>query len=260
MNIDRYYRNAAKINLNGSLAALIPALAIVIGNILIFKQNELMLLAIPFVIYSILLFQLYLRWYKQSIAVHRELLKTKKRDCSFDETDHFLIFFQNTQRPRLFLFFPNGSLAGTIQAERGRKYGLFGSEQLYTILDAKNEKLGFYQISKNHLVIHVYDEEEKYIGSFEKKVERNQLKKEVVDSTGRVVGTVEGSQIFMDEHLLNMRNDSIGRLRRGWMPLEWADLFPDPNTPVFTLSNRMSMNEKLLQFTILVNEYFIQRH
>ena len=259
MNIDQYYRNAAKINLNGSLAALVPALAIVIGNVLIFKLGLFMLLAAPFVIYSLLLFQLYLKRLKQSIAIHRRLLTTKKRETSLEEAEHFLVFFQNTQRQQLFLFFSDGSLAATIEEERSRKSGLFSAVHMYTLLNAKNEKICFYKISKNNLVIDVYNEKEEYLGSFEKKIAGNLLTKKVIDSTGRVVGAVEGSQIFMDEHLLDKRDDSIGRLRRGWMPLEWADLFPDPNTPVFTLSSHLSTNERWLRFALLVNEYFLQR-
>jgi ACR3 family arsenite efflux pump ArsB len=59
MKIDDFYRNVARINLNGSILALIPAIFIVGGNFVFLQNNQIMLLVIPFLIYSIINFQLY---------------------------------------------------------------------------------------------------------------------------------------------------------------------------------------------------------
>ena len=56
MKINEYYRDTANLNLNGSIAALIPAIIIVAGNLFFIKNNEIMILMIPFLIYSLDLF------------------------------------------------------------------------------------------------------------------------------------------------------------------------------------------------------------
>lgn len=73
------------------------------------------------------------------------------------------------------------------------------------------------------------------------------------------MGAVEGSSIFMDEKVFTQENRPIGRLRRGWMPLEWSELFPEPNTPVLSFTEVMSEKDKLLRMSFIVNEYFIER-
>lgn len=60
MKINEYYRDTAHMHLNGSIASLVPTIMIVIGNLSVFKNNDIMLLAIPFLIYSFISFQIYL--------------------------------------------------------------------------------------------------------------------------------------------------------------------------------------------------------
>lgn len=253
MNIDRYYRETAKINLNSSVAALFPAIIIVIANVLFLKQDKIMLFSIPFIFYSFVLFQLHIRRLNQAVSIKRELKKFKKGSLSIFTARQLLVFFQNTTVPRLFLFFPNGSLAGSIHAVKGKGY-------FYTLMNAENEIIGFYKVIKNsYYSIEVYDKDHNYLGSLIKKQLGSLLKKEVVDASGEYVGSVEGSRMFMDEHMLDKHDHVVGRLRQGYMPLEWDSLFPDANTPIFSIKRCLSKEGTLLQFSLLINEYFIER-
>ncbi|XJZ25833.1 hypothetical protein ACF5W4_10490 [Bacillota bacterium Lsc_1132] len=261
MTIDRYYRAVAKISLNGSIAALFPAIVIILGNFFVFNQAKIMLLTVPFIFYSFIQFHFYLRHINQSLSIQQQLLKSQIGNYSLFGTRHLLVFYLNTQFPQLLFYFPDGSLAGTMQASSGKQRSFLRLTKEYTLLNKDSQIVGFYKV-KGKRTIEVYDETNCYLGLFEVMKRGTFLKKaqkEVVDSTGRFVGAVEGSRIFMDEHLLDQKNKSIGRLRRGWMPLEWHGLFPDPNTPVFSFSGNLTKNEKLLRFSLFINEYFIER-
>jgi hypothetical protein len=43
------------------------------------------------------------------------------------------------------------------------------------------------------------------------------------------------------------------------MPVEWSSVFPEPNTPVLSLSENLTEKDKLLRMSFLINEYFIDR-
>lgn len=263
MNIDRYYRDIAQISLNGSIAALLPAIGIILGNILVFRHEEIMLLSIPFIFYSFVQFQLYLYRFKQSSTIHQVLEHSKKPSRSFFAASELLVFYLSTPAPQLFLYFPDGSLAGVVHARPGKRLAFFGNSKTYVLVNPNKQIMGLFKITKDRKrTISVYDASNFYLGNFEVSKRGfifQKAKSEVVDSTGRFVGAVEGARLYMDERLLDNRNHSIGRLRRGWMPLEWSLLFPEANTPVFTLSPNLSENEKLLRYALLINAYFIER-
>jgi hypothetical protein len=63
----------------------------------------------------------------------------------------------------------------------------------------------------------------------------------------------------MDEKVLDPSRQQVGRLRRGWMPLEWSNRFPESNTPVLSFSEGFSEKDKLLRMAFLINEFFIER-
>lgn len=264
MNIDRYYRNAAAIHLNGSIVSLIPPFFIVIGNVFILESPGIMLFTMPFLMYSLIQFQLYLYRRKQALSIKLQLLDSEGRNNSLFDASDFLVFYENFLfSPRLLLFFSDGSLAASIQAAKAKQYPLLKNEKCYVLLNAENQLRGIFKATlKEKRVIEVYNEKKIYAGKYEV-VKRGWMlleeKKEVLDSTGRFVGGTVGSRIFMDEHLFDGRDQEIGRLRRGWMPLNWGKLFPDANTPVFSLSPRLSRNEKLLRFALLTDEFFIKR-
>jgi hypothetical protein len=259
MKIDDYYRNVARINLNGSLLALVPAILIVGGDFLFLKNNHFMIFVIPFLLYSMINFQLYIRKTKQTIMIEKNLPETTQGCHTIFTSEHFLLFFYNTLSPGLLLFFPDGFMAGAIKKyrEKGRRFS-----KTYALYDFNNELLCFFIVNgKQQGKIEVYDRERKYLGCLEKSSQSlvKKGRRELLNREGRFVATVEGSPFYMDEQVTDAKNLQIGRLQRGWMPVEWSSYVPDPNTPVLSFSKGLSEKDKLLQLSFLIEEFFIKR-
>lgn len=255
MKIHEYYRDLAGVSLNGSIASLVPSIIIVGANIIYIQQKQIMFLTMPFLIYSLLSFQVYLFRKKQSIAIQKNIPRVPNQYHSLFEARHLLLVFMNTQSAKLFLYFPNGHLAGMIRKEKGH---FFYRSTIHVLYDPDGQAIGIYHINRNK--INVYDHNREYLGCFEKeKRSWRKHKKELLDARGKFIGAIEGSSYFMDEKVMNSYRNQEARLRRGWMPLEWNALFPEPNTPVLTLSENMAEKDKLLRISFLINEYFIER-
>ncbi|MFK9092955.1 hypothetical protein [Bacillus salipaludis] len=261
MKINEYYRDTANLNLNGSIAALVPTIMIVALNLSIIKHRDIMLFTIPFLIFSMINFQLYLFRMKQSIGISRNIVKSEISKESIFEARHLLLMYMNTQSSRLHFYFPNGYLAGMVKKYRGSGWERLKPSRTYALYNFNNEVLGFFKVKgKNSMKIEVFGRNRLLLGRFEKKSQGwRKAQKELFDGFGRYVGSIEGSSVFMDEKVLDHRHQDIGRLRRGWMPLEWDPLFPEPNTPVLSFSDVLSEEDKLLRMSFLINEYFIER-
>ncbi|MFJ5757594.1 hypothetical protein ACIQAA_00315 [Neobacillus sp. NPDC093182] len=259
MKIHEFYRDSANITLNGSIAALVPAIIIGVGNLYFFQNNQIMLLTIPFVIYSFISFQIYLFRMKQAITIDRNMPQSTSYYENIFSARHLVVVYMNQQESSVHLFFPDGHQAGMIK--RYRQKGIFRKPRIYALYDNHGGAVGFYRIKKSTpLMIAVYDQNKKYLGCYEKeRLTWLKTKKEMMDESGKFIGSVEGSKYFMDECVLNQSRQQVGRLRRGWMPLEWSGRFPEPNTPVLTLFENLSEKDKLLTMSFLINEYFIER-
>lgn len=262
MKIDEYYRNVARINLNGSMLALIPAILIVGGNFVFFQNKQIMLLVIPFLLYSIINFQLYIRKWKQAMIVGRNLPESNFPYPSIFSSEQFLLLFYNTFSPRLMIFFPDGTLAGEINkyTEMGRRHK--DSYLSFALYDFHKELVCSFKVDeKKQPKIRVFNQENEYLGCLEKSKQflGNKKKRELLNQEGRFIAAVEGSPLYMDERIVNSHNLQIGRLQRGWMPVEWTSYVLDPNTPVLTLSKELSEKDKLLQLSFLIDEFFIKR-
>jgi hypothetical protein len=253
MKIDEFYRGSASVTLNGSIAALVPAIIIGVGNLYYFQNKQIMLLTIPFIIYSLISFQIYLFRMNQSIFIGRNIPHLETYPRRIFEVKHLVVIFMNHQQACVHLFFPDGNLAGVIK--KHRKKGFF-QPTIYALYNGQEQAIGFYKIKQSKsLIIEVYDVNMRYVGCYEKFKNR----KEIMDESGRFIGSVEGSKMYMDERVLNQSRQQVGGLRRGLMPFEWSTRFPNPNTPVLSLSENLSEKDKLVRMSFLIHEYFIER-
>ncbi|CRK83772.1 hypothetical protein [Neobacillus massiliamazoniensis] len=259
MKINEYYQETANIWLNGSIAALFPAVFIIGGNLSFIQNKEIMLLTIPFFVYSFFSFQIYLFKKRQSISIGRNIVKSKRGYHSIFDASHLLIMYLNIQASRLMLFFPDGFQAGFIKRCRKKELGIFS--KVYALYNSDNRIISYYRIKKKrHLKIEVFSINMEYLGCYEKKrIDWLRYKKELLNASGRFIGSVEGSKMFMDEQVIDKSKLQIGRLRRGWMPLEWSSRFPEANTPVLTFAGGISKKDKLLRISFLIHEFFIER-
>lgn len=261
MKIYEYYRNAANARLNGSMAALVPAIIIVCGNLSFFQNKVMMLGIIPFLFYSFINFQIYLSKLNQSMIIEKNMDMKKEIKKTLFEVKQLLIVYLDILSPSLLLFFPDGYLAGKIQKTK-KPRSIFNRNKTYTLTNTADEILATFKVrGRKKVKIEVFSGANVYLGCYEKTKQPvlQKDKKELLDSTGRYIGAVKGSALFMDEQIFDNRNEIVGRLRRGWMPLEWSSCFPDPNTPVLSLWDGFSEKDKLLRLSMLINEYFIER-
>lgn len=256
MKIDEYYRNVARSSLNGSLLALLPAILIVIGNIVFFHKNIIMFFVIPFFLYSTISFQFYLMRVKQAITVNRNLFKSKVISQTVFGSEDYLLYYIRTVSPKLMIYTPDGNLAGIIKKYREKGWGF---SKTFVLIDHHEELLCFYVI--NGKKIDVYASEKEYLGCLEKSKSPfgKKSKKEILNESGRYIGAVEGSHVFMDEEVIDTNDVQVGRLRRGWMPLEWSSYFLNPNTPVLSLAKELSAKDRLLRMSILIHTFFLER-
>lgn len=251
MNISRFYQDSAALSLNGSIATLAPAGLIIVGNLLFIKRPELMVMALPFFIYSFVSFHFYLFRMKQSFAIGKNMVDNLENNGrSLFDVPYLLVLFQKTQTPELKFFFPNGLLAGTLTRDRKTKFSL---GRTYTLYNEDEEKMGCFSVKHNRIA--VYDLGKRYIGCFETK----KNKKLLYDANKKLFCVIDGSSIFMDEKVLTSNWQVAARLRRGWMRVQWLELFPDPNTPVLSFSEHLSEKDKLLIMGFLIHEFFILR-
>ncbi|MDP4083601.1 MAG: hypothetical protein Q8934_03190 [Bacillota bacterium] len=261
MKIYDYYRDTAKARLNGSIAALVPAIIIVSGNLSFFQNNEIMLGTIPFLVYSLLSFQIYLFRHNQAILIGKNMSLSHRRVQTLFDAKHLLVVYLNVLSPKVMLFFTDGHLAGEIKKSKNRVRFL-KLERCFTLTNSQKKVIATFKIEgRKKVKIQVFSEENKYLGCLErqKKLILQKDRKELLDSTGRYVGTIQGSSFYMDEQIYNKEDKRVGRLRRGWMPLEWESLFPEPNTPVLSFSEGLNEEDKLVGLSLLINEYFIER-
>ncbi|WP_042457463.1 hypothetical protein [Neobacillus dielmonensis] len=260
MKINHYYQEVAKISLNDSIASLIPSLLIAAGNLAIFNDPDIMKLTIPFLLYSIICFQIYLYRMKQSIRIGKNIKKEAKQEngnSTVFDSSQLLVLYQNSQLPKLQLYFPDGMLAGVIKKYPQKGFMKWRVPKAFALYNQQEELIGLYQhLGKR---INVYDQNLRHIGSFEKRKVRKKVKGEILDKERKVIGSVEGSSMFMDEQILNQNHHEVVRLRRGWMPLEWSAIFPDANTPVLSIQKDLPDSEKLLGMAFLIQEYFVER-
>ena len=261
MKIFEYYRDTANLSLNGSITALFPVILIIGVNISFLQNKELMLFTIPFLVYSLISFQLYIFKMKRSIRISRNMHMAENLYQSMFYSRHLLVVYLNTLSPRVLLYFPDGYQAGEIKKYREKKLSLLVFSKTFALYSFDGEIMGIFKVKGNKTIkIEVYDRNKKYLGCYEKrKINWMKCKKEFLDASGHFIGGVEGSALFMDEHIMDQMNQPVVRLRRGWMPLEWDLLFPEPNTPVLTIGDGISEKDKLLRMSFLINEYFIER-
>nr|WP_263326104.1 hypothetical protein [Neobacillus sp. Marseille-Q6967] len=258
MKIHDYYRDRANLNLNGSMAALFPPAIIVCVNLFIFQIDRIMLLTIPFLIYSFIGYQFYLHRRKQSILIEKNLPIVNHLPSSLFDAGNLIVVHMNIRYAKLLLFFPNGQMAGMIKEYESKGHNRMFRPKLFALYNHEGEAVGFYKVKGNK--IGIFNLQRKYIGCLERqKHSFFKNKKELFNAEGRFIGAVEGASYYMDEQVYNQTFEQEVRLRRGWMPVHWSNLFPEPNTPVLSLAKELSEEDKLIKMSFLINEYFIER-
>ncbi|MDP4163253.1 MAG: hypothetical protein Q8906_08745 [Bacillota bacterium] len=268
MKLYDYYRESANLTLNGALAAVVPVVLLLMLNAFFMHMKDVMYYCFPFFFYSIFCFQIYLFKMKRSMKIFQNINVQTKMNASIFNSRQLLLFFTSTFKPKLFLFFSDGTMAGEIVRLKKNMNNLDRlppakrRREMYSLLDHEGTEIGKYIVCKNKGIdVEIYNDKNEYIGSFHKgkKTLFECANKEILDSTGRVFGKVEGASFFMKEIIKNVENEEIAKLSRGVLPIEWEGRIPDANTPVFTFNTPFSGDTKLLALSLLIDQYFIER-
>ncbi len=250
MNIQEYYQKAAASSLNASLASLIPPFFLAVYGITIVQNGKVMIIMIPFLIYSFICYQFYLINDKRTKEIFMQEAVENHR--LLDE-NQVLITFLPAPTLKMLIFHSNGQQIGEIRDMNFWTFrwflpyfidGLF--KKRYGIYDQANHLVGSFILKNKEIkildsdlntvsTIHYNYSKSKSVYVFEKGNKRIQVKQ---------------SSSFTDYQFIHS-NSVFGRFRKGWMPLEWGNRFKDPNTPIFTFEQSLSSKDKLLMYAIL---------
>lgn len=259
MNIQQYYRYRAAASLNGSFAALIPVFIIVIPLLIFIGMKEVVILAVPFLLYSFISYQIYL------IEQHRFInseVKTNLQSHGPMEKEQYLLTFMPAPSLRLLLFTPDGQNNIEICDKRKNKLRwflpyfldrLFPAE--YGLFHSDNRLLVTFKWKRNQGI--VMDENGITILEIEMQGQ-NLFFIRIKDHTYRL--KIDSKKMYTDVQFFQEGHTLQGRVRKGWMPLEWGKHFVDANTPVLTFLEESSKEERLAILAILIKIYRYHNH
>lgn len=247
MDIQKLYLRQAQLYLNSSLFTLIPASIIILWLLVVIPGKNHMVLVLPFLIYSLFLFQNYILNYKRFLSLSKKI-EMEVSDLPDLMSNHQILLYFNKEEGELVFLHPTGGYLGKISEKQGKypfnkRSGLHPKELV--LIDSKGTLLATYWKSDT---IDVHQNVTGYLGGLSNGVFRM--------LPGESVGVLSSKHIFMDDHIENGRGEVVFRVRKGWMPLQYQELFLNPNTPIVTVNPALADSEKLLYFSLFVKRFF----
>ena len=260
MNIQRYYEQTALTSIHTALLAFIPAIGLLLYIFLFSKQMELILLIIPFLLYSLSCYLKFLQNQKRANAVQINTInKQTMNHCLLSDTA-FLITLTPAPSLRLQLFHSNGIKVGELRdtstslvhwlmpkflhTRMVRKYGLY---------DENDELIASYLLDRDQIDICMYGE-----GSKERAFRG--VRQENIYQFHQKAYQIEKDGIHDFSIILLSTKNKVGQIQTGWMPLEWNQRFIDANTPIFRLQENLIKEERVQIFSILIFIYVYYNH
>ncbi|WP_409270350.1 hypothetical protein V1499_13080 [Neobacillus sp. SCS-31] len=246
MKITDYYFQTSKASLNSSIVFLFPAILLIAYNILFMNNKQAMLLILPFIIGSMVYFNIHLVNQKRAVSSARDFGGYPEHIL---KANHILVFYEAKLNPGLILFSANGTKIADL---RRISPGIFFFRKKLELTDGQSSLVARYFLTQKG--IHVYDSVGLSLGGLCKSREGWTFTAE-----GTNIASIDSSRLFMDLKIVGEKFGQAGRLRRGMMPLGWTAFSADPNAPVFTLDPRLADEERLLFLAVLIKEFFVER-
>lgn len=260
MNIQQYYEQSALTSIHTALLAFIPAIGLLLYIFLFSKQMELILLIIPFLLYSFSCYLKFLQNQKRANAVQVDTIDEQTcNQCLFSDTA-FLITLTPAPSLRLQLFHSNGIKAGELRdtstsfvnwlmpkflhTKMVRKYGLY---------DKNDTLVANYLLYQDQIDISMYREGNKEL------VFRGERQENIYQFHQQAY-QIEKDGIHDFSIILQSTKNKIGQIQTGWMPLEWNQRFIDANTPIFRLQEDLTKEDRVQIFSILIFIYVYYNH
>jgi hypothetical protein len=266
MNIREFYCQKAEVSLNGSLLTLVPILLIVIGSIFIFEKLPIILLVLPFGVYSIISFQAYLVQKQYSLEAESIMRNPMSNLYS---TNNILLGFMPAPSLRMVMFDPDGNQVGEVRDKRFWWWRwclpylvdrVFPNELF--LYDQNKQVLAVYKIKSKQRGIDIYLANGKKIGSFlpDSLKSKFKLKGSLYSISNENTIFVEGSKTYPEIKIRNEHEVIVGKLIKGWMPLKWGKQFRDANTPYIMLDLHLKEDDKILIFGVIAAYFQYTSH
>jgi hypothetical protein len=246
MDIQNVFKKQATLYLNSSLVVLFVAVFCFLANLFYFSNVNLILIVLPFIVYSIYLFHMYVMFHKRALVTVNTTFEAVEDLFSQDQ---FLLYFIPEERELLY-FHPTGTLMGKMIEQKKNKNR--DSRQLpseYLLVDINNQVLATYYKSNDS--VDVYEKARGYFGTFSYNED-----KDFKMLSNEATGYLKKEAAVSDDYIKNQNNQVVFRIRKGWMPLKYQQIFHNPNLPVLTLHRELTKEEKLLYLSCLVNRFF----
>lgn len=260
MNIQQYYRLAANTSLNGSLAALIPVVVLIIPNFFLFPKKEWVLLSVPFLFYSFLSYQVYL--INQERFSRSKVNSGEKQVVHPLEESQLLLTFLPAPSLRLLFFCSNGQACGEIKDSYFTKLRwllpYFLDKMLpaeYRLVDGGQYLLATIRWRKHRAIV----KDEHGQGMMTIMAKDNRRFHVITENSSHSIH-VKTETLHTDIQFLDENQHVLARVRKGWMPLEWGKSFVDANTPIFSLDENLAREERLAIVAILAKFYRYYNH
>lgn len=254
MDISKIFLKQAHLCLNSSLVVLIPATFYIVLIMLVFSEKYLMILVIPFLVYSLFLFHHYLLNYRRYINTTRKIadFKNEKLERDFLCCNQYIIYFAKEERELIFLH-PNGQILAKLIVKKSSKRNYqFVSSKLpreFILVDKKGRHIATYlEINE---IIDVYQVGNGYIGgySYENEETFHAL-------SGETVGILKSKLTFMDDQIEDKKGQVVFRTLKGWMPVKYQELFINPNQPILTINPNVTRIDRIIYLSYFVKKFF----
>jgi hypothetical protein len=246
MNIQKHYSRLADISLNSSLAALVPLFFILPACLWMLPGREVVMAAVPFLLYSFGCYQMSVVHQSRSKAVDR--LDSGQYQGKLLEENHLLVSHLPSSSLRMLLFTPDGQLAGEL---KDSDVTLFGKLFPSLLTRAFQLEYGLYSRSGALMIIFlsrknkvdIFRADRRYIGTMQfiykpggsAVIQFNQ--KELY---------VRRESFFLDCKIEWDSGKELMSYKKGLMPVSWAETFQNPNMEVIAFNDNAGPKERIL--------------
>ncbi|MGD6845490.1 hypothetical protein ACQCVH_23695 [Bacillus infantis] len=246
MNIQKHYSRLADISLNSSLAALVPLIFILPACLAMLPGRELVLAAVPFLLYSFGCYQMSVVHQSRSKAVDRP--GSCQTQGNLLGENHLLVSHLPSSSLGMLLFTPDGQLAGELRDSDvtlfrklcpsfltrsfQREYGLYNRSGVLMIL---------FLSRKNK--VDIFRADRRYVGTMQ--FIHKPGGTAVIQFNQKTL-SVRRERFFLDCKIEWDGGKELMSYQKGLMPVSWAETFQNPNMEVIAFNSNAGPKERIL--------------
>jgi hypothetical protein len=262
MNIQQYYQQTAYINLNGSIISAVLLSAILTVCMLLSWNIPLPVILIPFLTVCLLHYHRYLLFLKKS--KDSKMSQRFYADKEFLKQNDLMITFAPSPAMKLLFFTPDGMLAGEMKEMKEKLWRWMlpyfidqKIEKTFGLYDASGSLIACFVIERN--LTKIFDGGDELVGFFYPKKQNGEAGTAILIG-GRKLKLKKTPGVSSELYLLNSNSRVASRVQKGWMPLEWSNVFVETNTPVIKFDYGLPNQERLAVFAALTHHFQYYNH